>query len=92
MGADLFFSSDEMHISITNYEKYQFCFKGWCISDKYFPDGQNTHWSRYSIIVTKSDINDNEELQSNRMTGHDIIDLITLFKFLNFAPLSTLSA
>ena len=73
----LSFTTDSMDVCINNYEKYEFDYAGWIVSDKYEHYEKNPRWSRYTITITSHDIFNEETLNDSRITGQRIVDLIT---------------
>ena len=73
----LSFSTDSMDVCINNYEPYRFNHNGWTVSDNYVHNEKNTRWSQYSIIVTKPNIINENQLYDYRMEGQEIVDLVT---------------
>ncbi len=77
MTADLIFTSAPIEVRITNYVKHTFRYNDWVISDKYVPHEGHPSLCKYSIIVTKNGIVDEEMLYKFRTEGQDVINLIT---------------
>ena len=77
MTADLTFTSDPLEVRITHYVKHTFQYNDWVISDKYIPHEGHPCMCKYSIIVTKTDISDDEMLYKYRAEGQDVVNLIT---------------
>ena len=73
----LSFTTDSMDVCINNYEKYEFDYAGWIVSDKYEHYEKNPRRSRYTITITSHDIFNEETLNDSRITGQRIVDLIT---------------
>lgn len=74
---DLSFTTDSMDVCINNYEPYRFNYKGWTISDNYVHNEKNTRGSIYSIIVSKPNILNEEDLDDYRIKGQEIVILVT---------------
>lgn len=66
-----------MDVCINNYEPYRFDYNGWYVSDNYVHNENNTRWSHYSVIITKPNILNEEDLNDCRMKGQEIVDLVT---------------
>ena len=77
MTADLTFTSDPIEVRITNYVKHTFRYNDWVISDKYVPHEGNPCFCKYSILVTKNGIADEEMLHKYRVEGLEVVNLIT---------------
>ena len=73
----LSFTTDSMDACIYNYEPYRLDFKGWTISDNYIHNEKNNRGSYYSIIVTKSNMLNMEDLDYYRIKGQEIVELVT---------------
>lgn len=73
----LSFTTDSMDVCINNYEKYEFDYAGWIVSDNYEYYEKNPRWSRYTITITSHNIFNEETLNDSRIKAQRIVDLIT---------------
>ena len=73
----LTFTTDSMDVCINNYEPYSFEYEGWTVSDKYVHNEKNPRGSSYTIIISSPLFSDEEELNNYRLSGQDIVNIIT---------------
>lgn len=77
MRYSLSYTTDFIDVCINNYEKYEFNFAGWIVSDRYEHFEKNPRWSRYKISITSNDIFNEETLNDFSIKAQGILDLIT---------------